>query len=142
MSNSAERNKGNISQEFKPINKIVFWDIKYITEYSKATRGWYRLFSTSLLLFWAQKFKVFQNFLELCFLTVTLKAILTQFYHKNTSCFQAWILKHNSIHVPTLNLTCKLFFEPSFHMVIIDSYYRKKASTFTYFFIRKFFIRK
>ena len=45
-----------------------------------------------------------------------------------TTLFSNQSFKHNSAHMPSLNLTSKLYFEPRFRMFIINSYYRKKKA--------------
>ena len=56
----------------------------------------------------------------LCFWTVTLKDILTQYYHKK-ALLQG--LKHNSVHMPSLNLTHMFRFESRFCMFIMNIYF-------------------
>ena len=82
---------------------------------------------SSAMVFWTVTFQT--DFRKRLFRTLILKSCFQN--HSDSVTLQKYQLllnksfKHNSTHMPSLNLTLKLSFEPKFHMFVINSYCRK-----------------
>ena len=64
------------------------------------------------------------DYLEFSFWTVTFKTNQSAILQKSQS-LSNQSFKHNSTHMPSLNLAPNLSFEPTFRMFIINVYYKK-----------------